>query len=107
MLSSKLIQLKNVYHVGTFNLKDKRKNSYEGNGVSISLCPKEWGQIARLTGETWKLFKEEGSFLDALSLNEKQEEEIKNWGAKEKLVKKRKIFKVYVQHEEETKFFLF
>jgi hypothetical protein len=61
-----------VFHVGSLNAQDKGRagNSYEGNGLSVSLHPEEWTQIARLGGgQTFQLTKPTGSFLDTLELS--------------------------------------
>lgn len=61
-----------VFHVGSLNAQDKGRagNSYEGNGLSVSLHPEEWTQIARLGGgQTFRLVKDTGSFLDTVELS--------------------------------------
>jgi hypothetical protein len=60
-----------VFHVGSLNAQDKGRagNSYEGNGLSVSLYPEEWAQIARLGNQTFQLTKPTASFLDVLELS--------------------------------------
>jgi hypothetical protein len=80
-----ILDFKTLFHVGTMNPEDKGityKYSYEGNGLSVSLEPERWIQIAKLGGfPTWKLHNNKNtSFLDFHSLSDQQIEEIKEWG---------------------------
>jgi hypothetical protein len=56
-----------LYHVGTLNICDKRKDSHEGTGLSVSLHPDEWRRIGKgmVGGDTFILSKPKSRFLDA------------------------------------------
>jgi len=72
-----------VYHVGDLDPGSKGSESLEGAGLSVSLHPEEWSLIAKLPGDVWTLTNPTGSFLDALSLNEAQKDEVLQWGFRE------------------------
>ena len=72
-----------VWHVGTLNPDDKKRNSLEGGGLSVSQCPTAWTEIARLGGNpTWELTapSDRGEFLDALALTDTERSDIVEWG---------------------------
>lgn len=86
-----VIRHREVFHVGTFNPSDKsdQGDSFEGDGLSVSLHPQEWISIARLGGRpTWKLSCSDdlGNFLDAHALSTLQISELCLWGQKEGFV---------------------
>jgi hypothetical protein len=62
------IELDAVFHVGTLDSAQKgtrHRHSQEGNGLSVSLRPHEWAQIAKLGGgRLYRLEKSDGAFLD-------------------------------------------
>ena len=37
-----------LYHVGSMDISKKTRNSYEGNGLSVSICPSAWESIAKI-----------------------------------------------------------
>jgi hypothetical protein len=67
---SKFAQMKldAVFHVGTLDAAQKgtyHRHSQEGNGLSVSLHPHEWAQIAKLGGgRLYRLERSGGEFLD-------------------------------------------
>lgn len=75
------IHLPTVYHVGSLNPADKRPNSYEGAGLSVSIHPDEWRQIARgsVSGDCWRLDKPDALFLDAHALGRIRRRQILTW----------------------------
>jgi hypothetical protein len=78
-----LRRLNRVFHVGTLDPTHKgvRGASQEGNGLSISLHPEEWTQIAKLGGgDTFKLSRKPGLFLDFHKLSKARREQLTQWG---------------------------
>jgi len=75
--------LKGLYHVGTLDASKKR-DGFEGAGISVSTHPNAWKQIARghVTGDTHSATKEGNKFLDAHSLSDAHNEQIKQWALK-------------------------
>ena len=75
--------LNGLYHVGTLDASEKR-DGYEGAGLSVSTHPDAWKQIARghVTGDTHSATKEGNKFLDAHSLSDAHNEQIKQWAVK-------------------------
>lgn len=86
-----------LYHVGTFDPKDKgcRGESFEGPGLSVSSHPEAWRQIAKLGGApVWRLRRPEGRLLDALSLKRRQRALIQDWALSQGLVRSGSIWAV-------------
>lgn len=80
-------------HVGTLNAADKRRDSYEGSGLSVSRHPEEWREIARgiVSGDTWsgtRIDRKPGRFVDVHALSHKQKAAIAEWGVTEGLATK-------------------
>ena len=79
-----------AYHVGTMDIRKKNDYSYEGDGLSVSLCPNAWMRISKTTcGDTHKLTKkngEKGRFLDVRKLNKRNKQEILDYGRKQGLI---------------------
>lgn len=65
--------IREAAHIGTFDRADKTEDSYEGNGVSVSVHPDDWAEIARLPDPVWTLTNDNGkpfSMVDAHRLDE-------------------------------------
>ena len=75
--------LKGLFHVGTLDASKKR-DGYEGAGLSVSTHPDAWKKIARghVTGDTYSATKEGNRFLDAHSLTKEHNAEITQWAIK-------------------------
>lgn len=70
-----------LYHVGTMDISKKSKDSYEGNGLSVSMCPSAWESIARICNyNVWKLEKENINLLDYYKVPTYIRENITLWG---------------------------
>ena len=70
-----------LYHVGTMDINKKSRHSYEGNGLSVSMCPSAWESIARIGSyEVWKLEKDNIKLLDYYSIPKDAYDSITNWG---------------------------
>lgn len=70
-----------LWHVGSMNPADKRQGSYEGAGLSVSINPDEWRQIARgaVSGDTWVLTKPSNAFLNFWKIGKRQWAIIRQW----------------------------
>ncbi len=78
------LALPSVMHVGTLNPSDKRGDSHEGNGLSVSLHPEEWTAIAKLGGGSlYELTKPDGRFLDFHRLSRQALDELQAWGLRD------------------------
>lgn len=76
-----VVRINEVYHIGTMDFENKRSDSLEGAGLSVSKHPEAWKQIAKLGGfQTFTLEKKDGTFLDAHALKEHERENIIQWG---------------------------
>lgn len=74
-------EIKNLYHVGTMDIANKSQFSLEGNGLSVSICPKAWMKIARISSSIiWSLYKKNMKMLDYYSLTENDFKIATNWG---------------------------
>ena len=69
-----------LWHVGTMNPNDKRDDSYEGAGLSVSVHPEEWSMIAKLPGDMWELTKAGNKFVNFHRLSKAQRNQIGKWG---------------------------
>lgn len=70
-----------LYHVGSMNINKKSRESYEGNGLSVSMCPSAWESIARISNfNVWKLKKENINLLDYYRVPNNIREDITSWG---------------------------
>lgn len=70
-----------LYHVGTMDISKKSDYSYEGNGLSVSICPSAWESIARMSSfEVWKLEKEDMKLLDYSKVTPEIYNNIREWG---------------------------
>lgn len=68
-----------LFHVGTMNAHDKRGNSHEGDGLSVTTHPQEWAQITSLRGCTWRLSRDGNQFVDAHALTDVARQQIFDW----------------------------
>lgn len=96
--------LNELYHIGTFNKKDKNDNpGYEGTlGISISKNPDGWRKIAQLSGDDYLLKKENPKFLDIHSYksDEKNLEELYKWGKDREYIKETALYR-YTYYDDE------
>lgn len=84
-----------LIHVGTLNFSNKKFDSYEGQGLSVSLNPNEWQKIARLSGQQWLLKKSENNtFLDYHALKPEQHKALQQWGVQKGYVTETQKFVV-------------
>lgn len=81
-MKSRIRSMPRLWHVGDMLVASKRRNSYEGTGLSVSVHPAAWRMIARgqVGGDTWLLEKPGARFLDALSLSQAQKNKVLAWG---------------------------
>lgn len=68
-----------VYHVGSLVAEHKGIGSMEGNGLSVSLCPNAWAQIAKLGNSCFTLERSGGRFLDVRAMPHACREHIAAW----------------------------
>lgn len=52
-----------VFHVGSMTKPARRRISYEGSALSVSLCPEAWSRIARLGGPVHEIDSAGQAFL--------------------------------------------
>jgi hypothetical protein len=89
-----------LFHVGTMNHADKRRGSYEGSGLSVSLHPEAWTAIARLGHQVWTCERPNNRFVDFLELSEAQHRLIANWAIDAGLATRGSVWRVdYVDDE--------
>ena len=71
-----------LWHIGTMNPNDKRDDSYEGAGLSVSVNPDEWSMVAKLPGDLWEFTKPGNKFVNFHRLSKAQRNQITQWGIK-------------------------
>lgn len=90
-----MVEVDSVYHVGSLDASRKSSDysrSYEGAGLSISLHPDDWQQIARLSGPVWQLDTNGLRFMSRHDLDEAQTAVAVAWAASESLVEIREMW---------------
>lgn len=100
---------KKLWHVGTMNARNKRPGSYEGAGLSVSLHPEDWKNIADIGGQTWELTKPGNRFVNYHRLSKQQRAQVSKWGIEHGYAVRSSVFKVEFFDEEinEERHFLF
>lgn len=84
-----------LFHVGALNRGLKKDHSLEGEGLSVSTCPNEWRDIARLNGDTWKINNSNNLvLLDAHSLTSDDKSEMKQWAMSQGFIQKATQYQV-------------
>lgn len=97
-----LIQLDNLFHVGSLDIQLKSKKSLEGSGLSVSYYPEEWRSIARLgDSPVWLLkhSKNGGYFVDFHKLSEEQKAAVKKWGVENSYVEEVDVYRIELVNE--------
>lgn len=89
------LTLSRLWHVGDLVAGAKRRGSYEGAGLSVSLHPAAWRMIARghVAGTTWEMRRPGARFLDALALTDAQRDDILARGIADEHVRKATIWR--------------
>ena len=73
-----IITMRHVNHIGSMDESLRSKSNYEGIGLSVSDCPKDWRRICKLGGlPLWDLSKNLSKFADYYSCDQK---ELITWG---------------------------
>lgn len=80
MIEFPVVSFPQLFHVGTLDRLDKKEQSYEGDGFSVSTCPDTWRAIARLSGDVWRVNKSNSVFLDAYAITGAQKDSVLQWG---------------------------
>lgn len=100
-------EIGDIFHVGTMDLSQKSKFSYEGNGLSISNCPDVWCRITEghTHGDYFQLVKSDMKLLDYYGLTEAEKQEIQEWATEERYVVPGKLYKSIFYGEEGEEYF--
>jgi hypothetical protein len=98
-----------LFHVGTMNVADKRNGSYEGSGLSVSLHPKEWMQIAKIGGFIWVCKRKGNKFIDFIKLSKQHKNTIAEWAIENGFAIRTKAWRVefYDSETDEQRYFTF
>lgn len=89
-----------LFHVGTLNLTDKGTDSHEGSGLSVSLHPEEWMDIAEIGGDIWRATKAGNRFLNFHRLSKTHRQIIHAWGEAHGYVTRQSLWRVNFYDEE-------
>lgn len=98
-----LVTFYEVFHVGTLNHADRADWSYEGDGLSVSVHPDDWAQIAKLGGPTWVLRKPEWEDLTFASwhdLTSEDRDALRQWAHARGWIEQRNISRVSWEDDE-------
>jgi hypothetical protein len=96
-----------LYHIGSLDAADKGSHgsSLEGAGLSVSMDPEAWEEIAELGGLAWwRLWRPGARFLEILSLDARQRRVIRAWALDQELITPVDVWKAsrYDDEVEET-----
>lgn len=86
-----------LWHIGTLNAQRAGTNSHEGPGLSVSVHPASWRQIAQLGGRAWwELNNPSGVFLDfhKAKRDAKLKARVTDWALKKGLVEEGCVYTV-------------
>ncbi len=97
-----VLAIHRVWHTGTLNSAHKRRNSYEGAGLSVSECPDAWESIARgmIRGRRHELTCADGRFLDAHRMRKAHRAEIRRWAIAEGYAQEGTIYRYSLYNED-------
>lgn len=90
-----VVELPFALHVGTLLPQDKTPYSHEGNGLSVSLHPEAWRQIARLgASATWRIEHPSRALrmLDLHSLSPALRHQVLAWAERAGLITRRTMY---------------
>jgi hypothetical protein len=106
-IEAPVLDMSGLTHIGTLNVTDKGDWSYEGQGLSVSLHPEAWQQIARLGGPVWDI-PTPARLLNLHELTEEQRKAITDFGLAAGYVEETIAYKVtwYDDEYEEDRYFL-
>jgi hypothetical protein len=91
-----------VFHIGTLDPAQAHWHSYEGAGVSVSLCPAVWDRIAELPEASWWRLERAGArFLDRHALDGRTRQAIADWGVRRGLAESRHGVRIDFDYEYE------
>lgn len=89
-----------LYHVGSMDSAKKGRGSYEGAGLSVSLHPATWCEIAPLGERLFKLTKDNNQFLDYHDLGDEGYRTMVAWGIAHGYIEDSVVFRVPVYDSE-------
>lgn len=72
----------------------------EQTHVVVSQCPEEWKRISGVEGGVFRLYKEDGRFLDAYGLTSEQIAEIQSWAVERGYLEEKKIYRYLFTDED-------
>lgn len=98
-----------LFHVGSLNIADKRRGSYEGAGLSVSLHPEEWMQIAKIGGPIWQCTRPGNRFIDFYRLRKPHKAMIAAWAIEHQWATRTSLWRVsyYDEEMEDERYFTF
>lgn len=98
-----------LYHVGTLDITHKGEGSYEGAGLSVSLHPDEWQEIARLQGSVWRCDRPGNRFVDFHRLSKPHRAMIGDWAVQTGWATRKTVWRVefYDGETDEKRYFTF
>jgi len=97
------LDIPRVFHVGSLDVSKKSRNSYEGAGLSVSLHPKDWQKIARLSGKTFILSKPGARFVDFRAFMKKNSDIVRQWGVEQGYLINKPTYRYYFTYDETGK----
>jgi hypothetical protein len=87
-------QFSNLFHIGTLDSSQKKSESFEGAGLSVTTVPDAWRRITPLPGWKYSLAKAEAKFLDMHKMKKAHKDEIKSWGVNNGYIAYEDVYRV-------------
>ena len=97
-----LLHKPETWHIGSMDVTENDRTSYEGDLLSVSECPGDWQRIAKLAGDLWRVSNPNAFFFDAHAFMAEKENQsvLQFWGDAKGLVEFKTTFEVTVDDGE-------
>lgn len=95
---------KEIYHIGNMNIENKKEYSLEGQTLSVSMHPDEWGRIAQLGSDTcYAISHNKGlNLVDIYQFMDKYKTEIIHWAIENELAEMKDTFSILLSDEDDS-----
>jgi len=95
---------KEIYHIGNMNIENKKEYSLEGQTLSVSMHPDEWGRIAQLESDTcYSISHGKGlNLVDVYQFMDNNKSDIIYWAVENELAEMKDTFSILMSDEDDS-----
>ena len=95
---------KAIYHIGNMDIQNKKDHSLEGQTLSVSVHPEEWGRIAQLESNTcYEITHDKGlNLVDIYQFMDNNKSDIIHWAVINELAEIKDTFSVLMSDEDDS-----